>query len=97
MNNEHLKMRFSQAKREIERIDYDEYYMSFSLEEINILIKMLETTHNSDYAVPPSATPKLPSLDNFTEYMLFDRNGPKRCTEDHIQAYEIIKKLGNFA
>ena len=40
---EYLKMHFSQAKYQIEKYNYDEYHLSFSLEEINIILEILET------------------------------------------------------
>ena len=51
------------------------------------------TSHNKDCAVPPSASPKLPSLDDVMEEC-YDG-----CMDEDtiIEVYNSIKKLGNFA
>ena len=69
MNNEHLRIKFSKAKYEIEKYKYkNNYHLTFSLEEVNTILEMLETTHNKDCAVPQSeiASPK-PSNDGFAQ------------------------------
>ena len=50
------------------------------------------TSDNSDYAVPPTATPKLPSLD-----AIYGSVHNKTPYEGVINVCETIKKLGNFA
>jgi len=52
----------------------------------------LETTHNSDYAVSLSATPKLPSFDDFAYAMKFTYKNKQVLRT----AYDTIRKLGNF-
>jgi hypothetical protein len=57
---------------------------------------ILERSDNSDYAVQPTASPKLPSLEDVNEYINTDGNG--LVPSDWIErVYNIIKKLGNFA
>ena len=55
------------------------------------LVKLLEQSDNSDYAVPPTASPKLPSWNKVYE----------NCTDvdksDVQHILDVIKKLGNFA
>jgi hypothetical protein len=54
------------------------------------------TSHNSEYADTPTASPKLPSLEDVNEYINTDGNG--LVPSDWIErVYNIIKKLGNFA
>ena len=50
---------------------------------------------NSDYAVSPTAAPKLPSLDDVLKHKKFtpDMNWVEKTNE----IYNTIKKLGNFA
>ena len=59
--------------------------------EAKILYKKL-TSDNSDYAVPPTALPKLPSLDD----VMNESHGWIQ-EQDVKEIYDIIKKLGNFA
>lgn len=51
-----------------------------------------ERSDNSDYAVPPTASPKLPSLEELKSYMHRNKYSP-----NIVGTYEAIKKLGNFA
>jgi len=58
---------------------------------------LLNTSDNSDYAVKPTASPKLPSLEDISKSLAlhepineFYRDGVHDC-------YNIVKKLGNFA
>lgn len=61
----------------------------------NILLQKL-TSDNSDYAVPTTASPKLPSFSIFKKHMQKEINEGMEI--DHLlSAYHTIKKLGNFA
>jgi hypothetical protein len=55
-------------------------------------VEELKPTHNSDYAVSPSATPKLPSFLSVCCYIT--ENDMATSFESF---YSAIKKLGNFA
>ena len=65
-------------------------------ERAESFIVKTETTHNSDYAVQPTASPKMPSLKAIRKEL--NGNINFRWTETEIiPVIDAIKKLGNFA
>lgn len=52
-----------------------------------------ERSDNSDYAVQPTASPKLPSLKEVSDYIGYMPDE----TMTIQSTYNVIKKLGNFA
>ena len=76
----------------VKRIEEDIYEPDKIIINIGHLRKLLNTTHNSDYAVPPSATHKLPSFLSVCCYIT--ENNMATSFESF---YYAIKKLGNFA
>lgn len=65
-----------------------------NLDDCPIYKRLLERSDNSDYAVTPTASPKLPSLDD-VKYELY-KDETIGYTDIEL-VYETIKKLGNFA
>ena len=78
-----------------------EVYVNFPVMDYNDLhvfnnyhLEPLKTTHNSDYTVTASFTPKLPSLDDVEKQLQIT----DKMSYGFISTiYETIKKLGNFA
>ena len=88
-------------KNEIEDLKLQLNYVCYDKEILLKLNKVWEsffkleekfnTTHNSDYAVPPSDTPKLPSVDDVMKF------NPSLNYDDVQETLHAVYTLGNFA
>ena len=77
----------------------DEWTMDEFIREAEKMEKQIQnTSSNSDYAVTPTASPKLPSFEEVYNAMIENVTPPYEPFKSvSYLVYETIKKLGNFA
>ena len=84
------------TKKILDEIEYQICNQQLTKEQVftkmKNIIQMLERSNNSDYAVQPTASPKLPSFEVVKENMIVSK-----CGSIEEDVYNTLKKLGNFA